>query len=61
MIAIKDEKGSLLTEKDDIKNHWKTYIKVLYDNAGKLQKENLDLQSENEVDVDIKRTTDIRL
>jgi len=36
--GIKDSKGNLLTDDEDIKNRWKEYIETLYDKDGKTKR-----------------------
>ena len=46
---IKDNKGMLLTEPDEIRNRWKEYIEVLYDKDGKPENDNMKMEESMDV------------
>ena len=54
--ATKDMNGRLLTDKSNIKQRWREYIETLYDAERNPGKYSLDLEREDEVDKDSKRT-----
>ena len=51
---IKDSKGTLLTEPDEIRKRWKEYIEVLYDKDRKPEKDNMKLEESIDVSEDDK-------
>src|ERR1043165_4392887 len=52
--SIKDSRGNLLTEPEEIRNRWKEYVEVLYDKNGKPSVEDIGLEEENLVEDDYK-------
>jgi len=53
-IAVKDKKGVLLTEPEDVKNRSKEYIEELYCSCDKPKLEELGIERESDVDEDNK-------
>jgi len=52
--SIKDSRGNLLTEPEEIRNRWKEYVEVLYDKNGKPSVEDIGLEEEYLVEDDYK-------
>ena len=52
--AIRDDKGKLLTDPEEVRNRWKEYIEVLYDKEGKPRPEDMGIESEDSVHEDCK-------
>ena len=50
--GVMDSKGTLLTEKEDMKERWKEYVEMLYDKDGKPVEEELGVEKEMDVEVD---------
>ena len=47
--GIKDNKGILLTDSEDIKNRWKEYIETLYDKDGKPGEKDIGLEESKDI------------
>ena len=52
--AIRDDKGELLTDPEEVRKRWKEYIEVLYDKDGKPRPEDMSIESEDSVQEDCK-------
>ena len=52
--TINDDKGTLLTEPEEVRKRWKEYIEMLYDKNGKPKPEDIDLGTEDNVNEDSK-------
>ena len=52
--AVKNNKGIILTDPDEVKIRWKEYIEELYDKDGKPREEDLNLEQEQNIDEDQK-------
>ena len=52
--AIRDDKGELLTDPEEVRKRWKEYIEVLYDKEGKPRPEDMSIESEDSVQEDCK-------
>ena len=52
--AIRDDKGELLTDPEEVRKRWKEYIEVLYDKDGKPMPDDMSIESEDSVQEDCK-------
>jgi hypothetical protein len=50
--AIKDDRGNMITEPDDVRRRWKEYVEMLYDKDGKPLKDEMEIETESRVNED---------
>ncbi len=51
-VSVEDDAGKTITDPEEVRERWRTYIETLYDKEGKPKMEDLEIEEENKVDED---------